>query len=385
MKRVVLCMSNIDDVSLYKDYSKTYLTYSDYNLATIGLGKNTISFDKRIEEEIKSGDFSKNEALLITIEHAAKNKSRLHIVGDIKKDKNNLLTILRLCNELNVMHVYVHFYHNSKVNQATLNKKLGVGLVGNLIDSKNDIKATDVYNSLVNGKKNSDIVVVNNGRITNGDSIIFYNNDVSMYEDLITLLRSKSSEEVKVKKFKDLKILTILPYNGEDYMYNTEGVCIGKYISDNGGKQLRCNINAYEFDGNKNLKAKGIKNTKESVLDVDISKYDLVVTELDGSLIPELKKKVDEADATLVIISKNENNALMLVSKKVSLRKGTISGIAGTVIDLCGLKVTRDFDKSLITSKLYYVGFVFRMLSRLFIMLSVFYYAARLLYAYITK
>ena len=236
MKRVVLCLSNIDDASSYKDYSKTYLSYSDYNLATIGLGENTISFDKRIEEEIKSGDFIKNEVLLKTIEHAAKNKSRLHIIGDIKKDKNNLLSILKLCNELNIMHVYVHFYHSSKVNAATLNKKLGTGLIGNLIDSSTP--ATKVYDSLVNGKKNSNIVVVNNGRITNGDSIIFYNNDVSFYDELITLLRSKESDEVKVKKFKDLKILTMLPYGKEDYMFTTSGVSLSEYISNCDLKQL---------------------------------------------------------------------------------------------------------------------------------------------------
>ena len=385
MKHVVLCMSNIDDISQYKDYAKTSLSYSEYNLATIGLGKNTISFDKRIDEEIKSGDFIKNDALLKTIEYAAKNKSRLHIIGDIKKDKNNLLTILRLCNELNIMHVYVHFYHSSKVNPTTLNKKLGVGLIGNLIDTKKDIKTTDIYESLVNGKKHDDIVIVNGGRITNNDSVIFYNNDISMYEELIKLLRSQSSKEVRIKKFKDLKILTMHPYGDEDYMYNTDGTSLGKYISDNGGKQLRCNINNYEFDGNQNIKFKGEKKTTDNIFDVDISKYDLIVTELDSSLLNDLRKKVDEASGTLVIISKNDKNVTMLVSKKVSLRRGTISNIAGTVIDLCGLKVTRDFDKSLISSKLYYVGFVFRMLSRIFIMISVFYYAARLLYAYITK
>ena len=383
MKRVVLCLSNIDDASSYKDYSKTYLSYNDYNLATIGLGENTISFDKRIEEEIKSGDIIKNEVLLKTIEHAAKNKSRLHIIGDIKKDKNNLLSILKLCNELNIMHVYIHFYHKSKVNAATLNKKLGTGLIGNLIDSSTP--ATKVYDSLVNGKKNSNIVVVNNGRITNGDSIIFYNNDVSFYDELITLLRSKESDEVKVKKFKDLKILTMLPYVKEDYMFTTSGVSLSEYISNCDLKQLKCNINNYEFNGNQNKKFKGEKVIDGNILDMDLSKYDLIVTELDKDKIDDLKKKVDEVSGTLVIVSKNETNALMLVSKKVSLRKGSISNIAGTVIDLCGLKVTRDFDKSLISSKFYYVGFVFRMLSRLFIMISVFYYAARFLYAYITK
>ena len=383
MRHVVLCMSNINDVSLYKDYSKTYLTYNDYNLATIGLGENTISFSKRIEEEIKSGDFIKNKELLQTIEHSAKNKSRLHIIGDIKKDRNNLLSILKLCNELNIMHVYVHFYHSSKVNASTLNKKLGTGLIGNLIDSNTDSRK--VYESLVNGKKNKNIAVVNTGRITNGDSIIFYNNDVSVYDEVITLLRSKESDKVKVKKFRDLKILTVLPCNGEDHMYSTNDMCLSEYISNNGLKQLKCGINNYEFNGNQNKKFKGEKVSNGNILDMDISKYDLVVTELDENKIPDLKKKVDMVSGILVIVSKNDNNVLMMVSDKVNLAKGNITNIAGTIIDLCGLKVTRDFDKSLILNKLYFVGFGFRMLSRLFIMISVFYYVARFLYAYITK
>ncbi len=87
---------------------------SEVGHATIGSGRVTYQPLVKINMEIKSGDFFKNEVLCDAIDYAKQNKKKLHLIGlpsdgGIHGHINHLFALLDLCKQKNFEDVYIHF------------------------------------------------------------------------------------------------------------------------------------------------------------------------------------------------------------------------------------------------------------------------------------
>ncbi|MBR1376872.1 MAG: hypothetical protein IJ565_03560 [Bacilli bacterium] len=387
MKPVVLCIFNNKIVSdKFNHYSKVPLKYENFNYASIGLGKNMVSLESFIEKEIEDSKFHTNTKLLSSIEYAKTKKSKIHIIGDIAKDENNLYAILKACEENGIKEVYLHLFVDKNTDLKSLNEKVGIGKICNFIDI--DIKDNlKIYDAIVRGKKINTDENLENKNVNNNDLVIFFNNSIDVYEELIQALTSKNFKKFSTKTLKNINILTIFTYNKIHYMYDLPRcVSLGKCISDKGLKQLRCNINNYEFDGFRNKKYKGEKIIDDDILKLDLTKYDLVITHLDSEEdLIKLNDKIVEMSGIMAIVSENENQGVFLLSKKVNLKHGDITSVAGTILDLFKLRVPSGMGKTLISNRFAVYGVIFRIISVIFILSCMIYYITRFLYFYITK
>jgi 2,3-bisphosphoglycerate-independent phosphoglycerate mutase len=86
---------------------------SEIGHLNIGLGRLSSSFLMRINKSIKTGDFFDNQAFLNAIEHAKKNKSKLHLIGllsdgSVHSHINHLFALLDLVKKYKLNEIYIH-------------------------------------------------------------------------------------------------------------------------------------------------------------------------------------------------------------------------------------------------------------------------------------
>ena len=370
MRPIVLCIIDKLNLEQINDYSKVFLNPTNNIYTDIGLGKKVKTPSEVITEKISNADFYCNLNLISAINHAKGNKSKVHIIGDYTKDKDVLDAIIKVSKDLSLKNVYLHLY-GKKLNIKNITKEYGIAKVANILNTNDTEK---VYDAIVKNKKTSKSKDLNNAHISNNDTVIFYNLDLSCYDELIG----------KLRELKNLDVLSIFKYNKLSYMYDMDNVySLSKYISDNNLKQLRVNID-YSFDGYNFNNLKGLKNSNDNILDMDLSKYDFVVANISSKELKKLENKVNEIGGKLLVVTSNEDNTI-LATKGLTLYKGNTYSIFATIIELLGLKQIKGYGKSLIGKTDNLPEFIFRTVSIVFVMLCVTIYMARFLHFYLTK
>ena len=274
--------------------------------------------------------------------------------------------------------VYLHLY-GKKLNIKNITAEYNIAKVANIFTMTTDNEK--VYDAIVKNKKTSKSKDLNSAHISNNDTVIFYNLDLSNYNELIDALTNKTSNK---RELKNLNVLSVFKYNKLNYMYEMDKIYgLSKYISDNNLKQLRVNVD-YSFDGYTLTNYKGLKTTNDNILDVDLSKYDFVVANINSKELKKLENKVNEIGGRLLIVSSNSDNTI-LASKDLTLYKGNTYSIFSTVIDLLGLKQIKGYAKSLVGQNDNLPEFIFRAVSIVFVMICVTIYMAKFLHFYLTK
>lgn len=378
MKPIVLCIIDKLNLEQINDYSKVFLNPSDNIYSDIGLGKKVKTPSEVITEKIISADFYCNLNLISAINHAKENKSKVHIIGDYTKDKEVLDAIIKVSKDLSLKNVYLHLY-GKKLNIKNITAEYNIAKVANIFTMTTDNEK--VYDAIVKNKKTSKSKDLNSAHISNNDTVIFYNLDLSNYNELIDALTNKTSNK---RELKNLNVLSVFKYNKLNYMYEMDKVYgLSKYISDNNLKQLRVNVD-YSFDGYTLTNYKGLKTSNDNILDVDLSKYDFVVANINSKELKKLENKVNEIGGRLLIVSSNSDNTI-LASKDLTLYKGNTYSIFSTVIDLLGLKQIKGYVKSLVGQNDNLPEFIFRAVSIVFVMICVAIYMAKFLHFYLTK
>ena len=378
MKPIVLCIIDKLNLEQINDYSKVFLNPSDNIYSDIGLGKKVKTPSEVITEKISSADFYCNLNLINAINHAKENKSKVHIIGDYTKDQEVLDAIIKVSKDLSLKNVYLHLY-GKKLNIKNITAEYNIAKVANIFTMTTDNEK--VYDAIVKNKKTSKSKDLNSAHISNNDTVIFYNLDLSNYNELIDALTNKTSNK---RELKNLNVLSVFKYNKLNYMYEMDKIYgLSKYISDNNLKQLRVNVD-YSFDGYTLTNYKGLKTTNDNILDVDLSKYDFVVANINSKELKKLENKVNEIGGRLLIVSSNSDNTI-LASKDLTLYKGNTYSIFSTVIDLLGLKQIKGYAKSLVGQNDNLPEFIFRAVSIVFVMICVTIYMAKFLHFYLTK
>ena len=381
MRPIVLCIIDKLNLEQINDYSKVFLNPTESIYSDIGLGKKIKTQSEVIAEKISNADFYCNLNLINAINHAKENKSKVHIIGDYTKDKDVLDAIIKVSKDLSLKNVYLHLY-GKKLNIKNITTEYSIAKVANTFTMTTNNEK--VYDAIVNNKKTSKSKDLNSAHISNNDTVIFYNLDLSSYDELIDALSAKTFNSFERRELKNLNILSIFKYSKLSYMYDMDKVYgLSKYISDNNLKQLRVNVD-YSFDGYNVNNYKGLKISKDNILDIDISKYDFVVANINSKELKKLEDKVNEIGGKLLIVTSNDDNTI-LASKNLTLYKGTTYSIFSTVIELLGLKQIKGYAKSLIGQNDNLPEFIFRAVSIVFIMICVTVYMARFLHFYLTK
>lgn len=193
---------------------------SEVGHLNIGAGRIIYQELTRITKEIQDGGFFKNESLLYAMSNAKKNNAALHLMGllsdgGVHSHIDHLKGLLRLAKEQEVQNVYVHCFMDGRdvapgsgiefvKDLESYMAEIGVGQIATLsgryyaMDRDNRWERVELaYNAMVLGKgekatsavealeasyhdnKSDEFVlpcVVNeNGKIKNGDSVVFFN------------------------------------------------------------------------------------------------------------------------------------------------------------------------------------------------------------------
>ena len=375
MKPIVLCIIDKLNLEQLNDYSKVFLNPTDNIYSDIGLGKKVKTPSEVITEKISNADFYCNLNLINAINHAKGNKSKVHIIGDYTKDKGVLDAIIKVSKDLSLKNVYLHLY-GKKINIKTITNEYKIAKVANTFTTSTN--AEKAYDAIVKNKKVSKSKDLNAATVSNNDTVIFYNLDLSSYDELIEKLITNKSE------LKNINVISIFKYNKLSYMYEIDKVTgLSKYISDNNMKQLRVNVD-YSFDGYTLNDYKGLKISNGNILNMDISKYDFVVANINSKELKTIEEKVNEIGGKLLVVNSNVDNTI-LAAKDLTLYKGNTYSIFSTIIELLGLKQIKGYAKSLVGKNDNLPEFIFRAVSIVFVMICVTIYMARFLHFYLTK
>ena len=221
MRPIVLCIIDKLNLEQINDYSKVFLNPTESIYSDIGLGKKIKTQSEVIAEKISNADFYCNLNLINAINHAKENKSKVHIIGDYTKDKDVLDAIVKVSKDLSLKNVYLHLY-GKKLNIKNITTEYSIAKVANTFTMTTNNEK--VYDAIVNNKKTSKSKDLNSAHISNNDTVIFYNLDLSSYDELIDALSAKTFNSFERRELKNLNILSIFKYGKLSYMYDMDKV-----------------------------------------------------------------------------------------------------------------------------------------------------------------
>ena len=248
---------------------------SEVGHLTLGAGRVVSQDLEKINKEIETKQFFKNENLLKAINHAKKYKSALHIMGllsdgGVHSHINHLFAILDLAKNLDLKKIFVHvftdgrdaFFNSGKSYIQQLQKKIE-GTSFKIASISGRLYAMDreerydrlekAYNTLVFGEnyQNKSAIEImdenyangmydefikptlleKDGTINNNDSVIFYNFRSDRAIELTKAITDNKFNKFKTKKIKNL-LFSAMELYSEDFL-NLNIIYPPQVIEDN--------------------------------------------------------------------------------------------------------------------------------------------------------
>lgn len=232
---------------------------SEVGHLTIGSGRVIPQDLMRINQEIQSGKFFENPALIKALSHAEKNNSNLHLIGlfsdgGVHSKLEHMYAILDMCKNFNIQNIYLHAIldgrdtgthdgrkYLTQVEEKTKNSNIHIasiiGRVYAMDRERHFDRIEKAYNLFVEGKgekfenaskaiesKYEDgltdefitpCVTCNDGMIKDGDSIIFFNYRSDRAIELSTAFTNKDFAEFKTKNLSNLLFTTMTEYSAD--------------------------------------------------------------------------------------------------------------------------------------------------------------------------
>jgi len=324
---------------------------SEVGHMAIGSGRLIYQAEEKINNSIRDGSFFKNKTLLNAINHARENNSKLHLIGllsdgGIHSMINHLFSLLELCKRENFNNVYIHVISDgrdtspvsgikyirelkNKINELHVGKIASICGRYYMMDRDNNYDRVSLaYNMLVNniGAKYTDVedawrvsqdngitdefikpsIILEEGRISDNDSIITFNYRPDRLRELYACLSNKNFVSFERTILNNLLVCTMMPVALEvicENAFSLEEVnnTLGEVIAGNNLSQLRIAETekyahvTYFFDGGKELDLSKCKRIL--IPSPKVATYDLMpemsADKITDSLIGELKNKPD--------------------------------------------------------------------------------------------
>lgn len=327
---------------------------SEVGHMNIGAGRIVYQPLQLINKSIEDKTFFKNEEILKVIRYTKKKDSKLHIMGlisdgGVHSHINHLLALLDLCKKNEVEKLYLHLFTDGRDTAPTSAysyitkveeklKEIEIGKIATIsgryyaMDRDNNydrlIKAYDV---IVNGKgdvhpsikeyieesyqKNITdefllpAIFEQEGNVSEDDGIITFNYRKDRLRELFTALTNPNFKEMPVKKFKNLKVVTMLPVVETviaPHAFNDPLLTniLGEYIEKKGLSQLRIAETekfahvTFFFDGGKEIDYQ--REKKILIPSPKVATYDLKPEMSAKKITEELLKEMKNYDVTIL-------------------------------------------------------------------------------------
>ena len=263
---------------------------SEVGHLNIGAGRIVYQDLVKINRACKDGSIAKNPQIVAAYEYAKKNGKKLHLMGltsngGVHSSLDHLFKLIELSKEFGLsQQTFVHCFMDGRDTDP----KSGKGFIEQIdaVCKANDANIADIigrfyamdrdkrwervkeaYDLLTagTGKAATDMVqamqesydegvtdefikpIVNatvNGKIEEGDAVIFFNFRNDRAKELTFVLTQKDMEEQGMKTIPGLKYYCMTPYDasftGVDILFPKENVMntLGEYLSQKGKKQL---------------------------------------------------------------------------------------------------------------------------------------------------
>ncbi len=328
---------------------------SEVGHMNIGAGRIVYQPLELINREIEEGQFFQNENILKIIEHTKEKNSKLHIMGlisdgGVHSSMNHLMATIDMCVQNEIKEIYFHLFLDGRdtldhsaygyVHALEENlKQIGIGKIVTMsgryyaMDRDNNWDRIKLaYDAICYGegenysspkemieenyKKNITDefmlpAVLNEGKVEDGDGIIVFNYRPDRLRELFSSLTNPEFNNMEVKKFHDIQLVTMMPVSEEviclnAYKHQDLKNTLGCYVSEKGLKQLRIAETekyahvTYFFDGGYDFE---LPNAKRILIhSPKVATYDLKPSMSAEEVTETLLKELDN-DYDLVILN----------------------------------------------------------------------------------
>ncbi len=261
---------------------------SEVGHLNLGAGRIVTQYLSRINKDIETGEFFKNQALLKAVEHAKQNNSKFHIAGLLTSGSvhayfNHIGALVELASRNGLKNIKIHLftdgvdsglkeghllllklqdqlknYPDAKIativgrslpmernNGWDLTKKaydLLVNAEGELTDDPGK-KLDEFYAQDIHDNKIPPLVIDKSGSITENDSLVFFNIREDSMRQITRSFVEKNFEFFQRKIFSNLTVVAMVPYiESPDLLvaYPAPEIknCLAEVLSNYGKKQL---------------------------------------------------------------------------------------------------------------------------------------------------
>ncbi len=261
---------------------------SEVGHLTLGAGRIILQDLQLINNEIETGKFFKNPALIKALTHAEKNNSNLHLMGllsngDVHSEINHLFAILDFAKNFKIKNIYIHVFtdgrdtgvhEGKKFIEMTEEKIKGTNAkIGTIMGRVQIMDRENRYDRVEKGyrvlcygeaekfasakeaieKRYADgetdefitpAVIDENAKIEDGDSLLFYNFRTDRAREISFAFALKDFKEFKTKPLKNFLYTTMTQYSDKlthvNTLYPPEAVedNLSAIISQHGLKQF---------------------------------------------------------------------------------------------------------------------------------------------------
>jgi 2,3-bisphosphoglycerate-independent phosphoglycerate mutase len=330
---------------------------SEVGHLNIGSGRVIYQELTRITKEIEEGGFFINEALLTAVNNAKNNNKALHLMGllsngGVHSHIDHIKGLLDLAKKSGLTEVYLHGFMDGRdvppssgkdfvVEIENYMKEIGVGKIATLsgryyaMDRDNRWERVELaYNAMVLGKgekansaieamENSyhdnktdefvlPVVVDENGRIKDGDAVIFFNFRPDRARELTRAINDKTFSGFE-RETLGLTFVTMTQYDktleGVEVAYRPETISntLGEFVSNQGKNQLRIAETekyahvTFFFNGGVEKEYPG--EDRALILSPKVATYDLKPEMSAYEVTEELLNRLDQDKYDMVILN----------------------------------------------------------------------------------